>query len=85
MSIKNQINEAIKWTSSKFNEYRKAEVVEQILKMKPYTFKEFECGAYSEKSWCGGYRYTVHRTKTLINIYDTISGDCLACINVEKQ
>ena len=43
MSIKNRINEAIKWTSSKFNEYKKAEVVELILKMKPNTWKQFEC------------------------------------------
>lgn len=82
MSIKSQLNEAIKWTSSKFNEYRKAEVIDKILKMKPYTYREFECGSYGEKSWCGGYRYTVHRTKTHIEIFDTVTGECLACVKV---
>lgn len=85
MSIKNRINEAIKWTSSKFNEYKKAEVVELILKMKPNTWKQFECGSYSEKSWCGGYLYTVHRTKTHIDIFDTVTGNCIASIKATDQ
>ena len=81
-SIKNRINKAIKWTSSKFNEYKKAEVVERILRMKPFTWQEFECGTYSEKSWCGGYCYTVHRTKKHIEIFDTVTGKCIASIKV---
>ena len=84
-SIKNRINKAIKWTSSKFNEYKKAEVVERILRMKPFTWQQFECGTYSEKSWCVGYHYTVHRTKEHINIFDTVTRICIASIKVTDQ
>lgn len=80
MSIKSQLNKAIKWTSSKFNEYRKAEVIDKILKMKPNTWLHFECGSYGENSWNDGYHYTIHRTKTSIDIFNSQTNDCIWCI-----
>lgn len=59
--VKKQLNDAIKWTSSKFNYLRKSEVIDEIIDMQPDEEKEFECGAYSEKSWCGGYHYKVYK------------------------
>lgn len=40
---KENLSEIIKWTSSKFNEMTKAEVIEKILAMKPGTVEHFEC------------------------------------------
>lgn len=82
MSIKSQLNEAIKWTSSKFNEYRKPEIIDKILEMKPNTWLHFECGSFSENSWYGGYSYTVHRTNKSIEIFNSQTNDCIAYINI---
>lgn len=82
MSIKSQLNKAIKWTSSKFNEYGKAEVIDKILKMKPNTCLHFECGSYGENSWNDGYHYTIHRTKTSIYIFSSQTNNRICYIKV---
>ena len=56
---KTTLNKVIKWSSSKFNEYKKHEVVDIILKV----YKEnkncemtFGTGAFTERN-CWGWRY----------------------------
>lgn len=69
-SIKRQLNKAIKWTSSRFNVFNKSEVIDEIISMYPGEEKEFSCGAYSEKSYCGGYHYKVCKQLDEIEIYN---------------
>lgn len=68
--IKRQLSKAIKWTSSRFNVLNKSEVVDEIIGMPPGEEKEFSCGAYSEKSYCGGYHYKVYKQLDKIEIYN---------------
>ncbi len=69
-SVKRQLNNVIKWTSSKFNVFRKADVINGIINMQVGEKLEFECGAYSEKSWNGGYHYKVYRELNKILVYN---------------
>ena len=69
-SIKRQLNKVIKWTSSRFNVLNKSEVIDEIIGMYPGEEKEFSCGAYSEKSYCGGYHYKVYKQLDEIEIYN---------------
>ena len=56
------LNKVIKWTSSKFNELKKKEVIEIILAMQVGEVKFFNCGSYTENAWNGGLSYKVYRT-----------------------
>lgn len=44
------LNKILKWTSSKFNEYKKQDVVNYCLDLEHdiFTTKEFTCGSYIE-------------------------------------
>lgn len=66
------LNKIIKWTSSKFNEYKKADIISYCLDLNHnlFTSKEFTCGSYSEKSYCGGYHYEITKGIGTITIVD---------------
>lgn len=66
------LNKILKWTSSKFNEYKKQDVVNYCLDLEHNIFKtkEFNCGSYSEKSYCGGYNYEIAKGIGTITIID---------------
>ena len=66
------LNKILKWTSSKFNEYKKQDVVNYCLDLEHdiFTTKEFNCGSYSEKSCCGGYHYEIAKGIGTITIID---------------
>lgn len=55
---KSELNKVIKWTSSKFNIYRKEELINRLLNMEDGEEFEFSCGNYSEGNNNGGYSYT---------------------------
>lgn len=52
---KKDLKKILKWTSSKFNEYKKNEVIEQILKNldKDNCYEIFNVGSYTEKNGRG--------------------------------
>lgn len=83
-SIKRQLNKTIKWTSSRFNVLNKSEVIDEIISMHPGEEKEFSCGAYSEKSWCGGYHYKVYKHLDKI-IVANINTKNKTIINLSKE
>lgn len=55
------LNKIIKWTSSKFNEYTKKEVVDKVLKLRPTQRFECNCGSYAEGGYNGGIHYVFQR------------------------
>ena len=83
-SIKRQLNKAIKWTSSRFNVLNKSEVIDEIIVMHPGEEKEFSCGTYSEKSYCGGYHYKVYKYLDKI-IVANINTKNKTIINLSKE
>ena len=55
---KTTLNKIIKWTSSRFNEYTKAEAIDKILRLKyekPPKAIYLHCGSYGENAWSGYY------------------------------
>lgn len=66
------LNKILKWTSSKFNEYKKQDITNYCLDLKHdiFTTKEFNCGSYGEKSYCGGYHYEIAKGIGTITIVD---------------
>lgn len=70
---KTNLNKIIKWTSSKFNEFTKAEVIDEILRMQVGEERAFSCGSYGEGAWNGGYHYLIRKdcTKLIIINLDT--------------
>ncbi|MGN0961308.1 MAG: hypothetical protein ACI4PF_03825 [Christensenellales bacterium] len=61
---KTNLNKIIKWTSSKFNIYKKSEIINKLLKMANGETIEFSCGSYSESGYNGGYHYKAEMSKT---------------------
>ena len=55
------LNKYVKWTSSKFNSYKKNEVIDKVLKLRPNETFEISCGSYAEGAYNGGYKYYFHR------------------------
>ena len=62
------LNKIIKWTSSKFNSFRKSEVIKAIYSIKDGNVMDFECGSYGEKSWCGGITWCIERKGCIVYI-----------------
>ena len=85
MLNKTNLKMVIKWTSSKFNEYSKKEIVDKVYDLKPNESFDCRCGSYSEKSWCGGYQYKFVRTED--NLFITINdkGIVLDVVKVNNQ
>lgn len=65
---KTNLNKIIKWTSSKYNVWNKAEVVDRLLNLCDNEIWEFDCGSFAEGAYNGGYSYeaTMHHTYLLI-------------------
>ena len=54
------LNNVIKWTSSKYNNYKKPEVIKDILnkvKINDNIFWKYECGSYAEGNHNRGNAY----------------------------
>ena len=71
---KTNLNKLIKWTSSKFNEYTKNEVIDIVLNLNPFEEFQCRCGSYSEGAYNGGIIYYFKRTldKLIVVINDNI-------------
>lgn len=75
------LNNVIKWTSSKYNNYKKPEVIKDILnkvKINDNIFWKYECGSYAEGNHNRGKSYILY-SKPEIN------EDYLICIYSEKD
>lgn len=55
---KSTLNRLIIWTSSRFNAFKKSEIINILLKMKPNEEFTFSCGNYSERNNGFGTNYT---------------------------
>jgi hypothetical protein len=71
---KTNLNKLIKWTSSKFNEYTKDEVIDRVFRLKPMEEFWCRCGSYSEGAYNGGVIYRFKRTidKLIVGINDNV-------------
>lgn len=78
------LSKLIKWTSSKFNSYKKSEVVDMILFMQDGESHIFYSGSYSERGWGGGTSaYSVKRKGNLVYIKDDIARKMIGIFRVE--
>lgn len=69
------LNNVIKWTSSKYNNYKKPEVIKDILnkvKINDNIFWKYECGSYAEGNHNRGKSYVLY-----IKDYDNIFIICI--------
>lgn len=71
---KTNLNKLIKWTSSKFNEYTKDEVIDRVFRLNPNEEFWCRCGSYGEGAYNGGINYYFKRTldKLIVVINDNI-------------
>ena len=72
---KTNLNKLIKWTSSKFNEYTKDEIIDKVLRLKPFEEFECRCGSYGQGAWNGGVNYKFYRVEDelILQINDIVS------------
>lgn len=72
---KTNLNKLIKWTSSKFNEYTKNEIIDKVLRLKPFEEFECRCGSYGQGAWNGGVYYKFYRVENelILQINDIVS------------
>lgn len=72
---KTNLNKLIKWTSSKFNEYTKNEIIDKVLRLKPFEEFECRCGSYGQGAWNGGVYYKFYRVEgeLILQINDIVS------------
>lgn len=68
-ATKTNLNKIIKWTSSKFNEYCKSEIIDIALRLKPSQTFICRCGSYAEGAYNGGNIYRFMRTENTLVIY----------------
>lgn len=71
---KTNLNKLIKWTSSKFNEYTKDEIINKVFRLKPDETLEVRCGSYGKGAWNGGIDYKFYRTvnKFVVHMNDIV-------------
>ena len=71
---KTNLNKLIKWTSSKFNEYTKDEIIDKVFRLRPGEIFECRCGSYGKGAWNGGVDYRFYRAvnKLVISMNDIV-------------
>ena len=74
---KTNLNKLIKWTSSKFNEYTKNEIIDKVLRLKPFEEFECRCGSYGQGAWNGGINYKFYRATDKLIIQTNQMNDTL--------
>lgn len=71
---KTTLNKLIKWTSSKFNEYTKDEVIDRVFRLNHNEEFWCRCGSYGEGAYNGGVIYRFKRTadKLIVGMNDNV-------------